>query len=43
VRSLVELHGGRVVAQSEGAGCGATFTVTIPMARESAAVAGSRG
>jgi CheY-like chemotaxis protein len=30
VRHLVELHGGTVTARSEGAGHGATFTVTIP-------------
>ncbi|MBX3388062.1 MAG: hybrid sensor histidine kinase/response regulator [Phycisphaeraceae bacterium] len=29
VRQLVELHGGRVTAQSEGAGKGATFTITL--------------
>jgi CheY-like chemotaxis protein len=31
VRHLVELHGGTVSAQSEGAGKGATFTVTFPL------------
>ena len=30
VRGLVELHGGRVRAESDGDGCGATFVVTIP-------------
>ena len=30
VRRLVELHGGRVVAESAGTGTGATFTVTLP-------------
>ena len=30
VRSLVELHGGRVAAHSEGEGRGATFSVSIP-------------
>jgi signal transduction histidine kinase/PAS domain-containing protein len=30
VRSLVELHGGRVVAHSEGEGRGATFSVWLP-------------
>src|SRR5262245_19832598 len=32
VRHLVELHGGRVRAESEGAGQGATFTVILPIA-----------
>jgi signal transduction histidine kinase len=31
VRSLVELHGGWVRAESEGEGRGATFTVTLPL------------
>jgi signal transduction histidine kinase len=31
VRQLVELHGGSVVVQSEGAGRGATFTVELPI------------
>jgi len=31
VRRLVELHGGRVVAESAGKGQGATFTVTLPL------------
>lgn len=30
VRSLVELHGGKVEARSEGAGKGSTFTVFLP-------------
>ena len=30
VRSLVELHGGRIRAASDGAGSGATFTVELP-------------
>ncbi|MGC4120249.1 MAG: ATP-binding protein [Myxococcales bacterium] len=34
VKSLAELHGGRVEAESEGAGRGATFTVWIPAAGE---------
>lgn len=32
VRSIVEKHGGRVFAESEGPGCGATFTVQLPRA-----------
>jgi PAS domain S-box-containing protein len=31
-RQLVELHGGRITAESEGEGCGSTFTVRIPLA-----------
>lgn len=30
VRNLVEMHGGRVTAQSEGAGCGSCFLVHLP-------------
>lgn len=32
VRSLVEAHHGDVIAESEGRGLGATFTVTLPVA-----------
>jgi PAS domain S-box-containing protein len=35
VRQLVELHGGNVRALSEGRGQGATFEVTLPLARAS--------
>jgi PAS domain S-box-containing protein len=35
VKHLVELHGGRVSAESAGAGRGATFTVTLPLATQS--------
>ena len=38
VRNLVEMHGGSVSAESEGAGQGARFTVTLPIL----AVSGSR-
>jgi len=31
VRSLVELHGGQVRAESDGAGRGACFTITLPL------------
>jgi len=33
---LVELHGGRVVAESEGEGCGSTFRVMLPIASAAA-------
>src|SRR5256885_6486419 len=32
VRHLVELHGGAVKVDSTGEGCGATFTITLPLA-----------
>ena len=32
VRRLVDLHGGRITAESAGAGLGATFTVSLPVA-----------
>lgn len=35
VRQLVELHGGRVWAQSPGDGQGATFTVCLPVVQQS--------
>jgi PAS domain S-box-containing protein len=38
VRHLVELHGGRVTAESEGEGCGATFTVSLPLLGQPAVV-----
>jgi PAS domain S-box-containing protein len=31
VRHIVELHGGRVQAQSDGRGCGASFSVHLPV------------
>ncbi|AEG93241.1 PAS domain-containing hybrid sensor histidine kinase/response regulator [Ramlibacter tataouinensis] len=31
VKSLVELHGGRVTAESQGRGLGSAFTVTLPL------------
>lgn len=33
VRSLVEAQGGSVRAESQGAGCGATFTIHLPLRR----------
>jgi CheY-like chemotaxis protein len=36
VKSLVELHGGEVLAQSDGPGTGATFTVHLPIAASTA-------
>jgi signal transduction histidine kinase/ActR/RegA family two-component response regulator len=32
VRHLVEQHGGRISAESEGEGLGSTFTITLPLA-----------
>jgi len=32
VRSLVEMHGGRIEARSAGAGCGSEFIVCLPLA-----------
>ena len=40
LRSLVELHHGRVEAHSDGAGKGSTFTVWLPMAARADADAG---
>ena len=37
VRRLVEMHGGSVEAQSEGAGKGSEFIVRLPVARDAAA------
>ena len=37
VRTLVELHGGRVAARSPGPGQGSEFTVTLPLSAEVAA------
>ncbi len=37
VKKLVELHGGRVQAASEGLGCGSRFTVSLPLAAQDAA------
>jgi signal transduction histidine kinase len=34
VRSVVEKHGGRVYAESDGEGLGSTFTILLPRARE---------
>ena len=37
VRRLVDLHGGRITAESEGLGRGATFSVSLPVAQGAAA------
>jgi PAS domain S-box-containing protein len=34
VRHIVEMHGGTVNAESQGEGCGATFTVALPLLRK---------
>ena len=41
-RSLVEAHGGRLTATSEGPGAGATFIVELPAAPEGVAVIATR-
>jgi PAS domain S-box-containing protein len=41
VRSLVELHGGRIRASSEGAGQGSTFTVDLPYIESARNVGGA--
>jgi signal transduction histidine kinase/ActR/RegA family two-component response regulator len=41
VRHLVEMHGGTVRAESAGRGCGATFTVTLPIRAVAAGQAGA--
>ncbi|MFL6245496.1 MAG: ATP-binding protein [Thermoanaerobaculia bacterium] len=43
VRHLVELHGGTVHAESDGAGRGATFAVELPLARVGERMAAMRG
>src|SRR5262245_20154060 len=42
VRHLMELHHGSVMAESEGEGRGATFTVTLPLLASGAVVASER-
>jgi signal transduction histidine kinase/CheY-like chemotaxis protein len=39
VKGLVQMHGGSIVAESEGAGKGSRFTVTLPCARTAAPAA----
>ena len=41
VRSLVEMHGGRIAVDSAGTGQGATFTVTLPLAGADAGMSAS--
>jgi PAS domain S-box-containing protein len=42
-KSLVELHGGRIVAESAGQGLGTSFTVTLPLRMASALQGASAG
>ena len=42
VKSLVEMHGGSVIATSEGPGRGSEFVVRLPLARDTALTAGHR-
>jgi signal transduction histidine kinase len=35
VKLLVEMHGGRVVAESAGTGCGSSFTIALPLIGDS--------
>src|SRR4051794_24501732 len=35
VKHLVEMHGGHVAAESEGVGCGAKFSIRLPLAKAS--------
>jgi PAS domain S-box-containing protein len=39
-KRLVEMHGGTIAAESAGPGCGATFTVQLPLLEEAAAIDG---
>jgi len=39
VKLLVDLHGGRIAAESDGAGKGSLFTVSLPIAQGAAAAA----
>jgi len=36
-RRIVEIHGGAIVAESEGLNCGSTFRVTLPLAKPESA------
>ena len=39
VKNLVQAHGGSITLHSDGLGCGATFTVTLPLLQAGAATA----
>jgi signal transduction histidine kinase len=30
-RGIIDLHGGRITAESPGLGCGSTFTIALPL------------
>jgi CheY-like chemotaxis protein len=42
VKNLVQAHGGSIALHSDGLGCGATFTVTLPLLQAGAAEAAAR-
>jgi signal transduction histidine kinase len=43
VKNIVEMHGGTIVAASDGLGCGSRFTMHLPIAASSARGAGDDG
>ncbi len=43
VQRLTEMHGGRIEAQSEGPGCGSTFTILLPAAAPPSPAQGGSG